>query len=94
MLFLIWETKESSLRNCWKFSLFGDYVNFEKLEAIARETQESPRNHQSQNSAALGITEDYKAQVSEDTEGRVTKIISQEISRTKSRILDALTKLD
>ena len=65
-----------------------------KLEARAEEIQESPRNHQSQNSAAPGFTEDFIAQVSEDTEGRVTKIISQEVSRTESRILGALTKLD
>ena len=36
-----------------------------KLAAMARETQEYSRNNQSQNSAALGITEDYIGQVSE-----------------------------
>ena len=61
---------------------------------MARETQENPRNHQSQNSAAPGITEDYIAQVSEEIEGRFTKKLSQEFSRTESRILGALSKLD
>ena len=61
---------------------------------MAGETEENPRNHQSQNSAAPGFTEDYTAQVSEKIEGRVTKKLSQEFSRTESRILGALSKLD
>ena len=61
---------------------------------MARETQEYPRNNQSQNSAAPGITEDYIAEVSEEIEGRVTKKLSQELSRTDSRVLGALSKLD
>ena len=61
---------------------------------MARETQEYPRNNQSQNLAAPGITEDYIAQVSEEIEGRVTKKLSQGFSRTESRILVALSNLD
>ena len=61
---------------------------------MARETQENSRNHQSQNSAAPGIIEDYIAQVSEEIEGKVTKKLSQELSKTKSRILGALSKID
>ena len=68
--------------------------NKRQLVAMTRETQEYPRNNQSENSAAPGITEDYIAQVSEEIEGRVTKKQSQEFSRTESRILDALSKLD
>ena len=68
--------------------------NKRKLAAIARESQEYPRNNQVQNSAAPGITEDYIAQVSEEIEGRVTKKLSQEFSRTESRILGALSNLD
>ena len=41
-----------------------------KLAAMAREIQEYPRNNQSQNSAAPGITEDYIPQVSEEIEGK------------------------
>ena len=66
----------------------------QNIAAMAREIQEYPRNNQSQNSAAPGITEDYIAQVSEKTEVRVTRTRSQEFSRTESRILDALLKLD
>ena len=66
----------------------------QKLAAMARETQEYPRNNQSQNSTAPGITGEYRAQVSEEIEGRVTKKLSQEFSRTESRILGALSTLD
>ena len=65
-----------------------------KIAAIARETQEYPRNNQSQNSAASGITEDYLAQVSKEIEGGVTEKLSQEFSRTESRFLGALSNLD
>ena len=64
--------------------------NKRKLATMARERQKNPRNHQLQNSAAPGITENYIAQVSED----ITKKLSQDFSKTESRILDALSKLD
>ena len=41
-----------------------------------------------------GITDGYITQVSKEIEGRVTKKLSQEFSRTESRILWALSKLD
>ena len=68
--------------------------NERKLAAASRETQEYLRNSQSQNTSALGITEEYVAQVSEEIDGRVTKKLSQKFSRTESRILGALSKLD
>ena len=40
------------------------------------------------------MTEQYIAHGSEEIEGRVTKKLSQEFSRTKSGILGALSKLD
>ena len=40
------------------------------------------------------MTEKYITQVSEEIEGRVTKNLSQQFSRTESRILGALSKLD
>ena len=61
---------------------------------MARETHERLTNNQSQNSAAPGSTEDYMAQVSEEIEGRLTKKLSQKLSRTDSRILSALSELD
>ena len=39
-----------------------------KLAAMARETQEYPRNNCSKNSAAPGVTEEYIAQVTEKIE--------------------------
>ena len=69
--------------------------NKRKLAAVTRETQEEhPRNGQSRNTSVPRINEEYITQVSEQIEGRVTKKLSQEFSRTKSRILGALSKLD
>ena len=69
--------------------------NKRKLAAVTRETQEeNPRNGQSRNTSVPRINEEYITQVSEEIEGRVTKKLSQEFSRTKSRILGALSKLD
>ena len=47
-----------------------------------------------QNSGASRSQEDYITQVSEKIEGRVTKMLSKEFSRTESRILGALARLD
>ena len=65
-----------------------------KLAAMARETDEFPKNNRSQKSPAPGITEECIAQVSEEVEGKVTEKLSQEVSRTESCILRALSKLD
>ena len=64
------------------------------MAAVARETQEEhPRNGQSRNMSVPRINEEYIPQVSEEIEDRVTKL-SLGFSRTKSRILGALSKLD
>ena len=69
--------------------------NKRKLVAVTRETQEeNPRNGQSRNTSVPRINEEYITQLSEEIEGRVTKKLSQEFSRTESRILGALSKLD
>ena len=47
-----------------------------------------------QNSNVPRSQEDYITQVSEEIEGRVTKRLSKEFSRTKNRILGALARLD
>ena len=47
-----------------------------------------------QNSNVPRSHEDYITQVSEEIEGRVTKKLSQEFSRTKNRLLGALWRLD
>ena len=64
------------------------------LEAVSRETLESTRNSRGPNTLDPEITQDYISQVSEEIKGRVTKKLSKEFSRTESRILGALSKLD
>ena len=61
--------------------------NKRKLAAVSRETPESTRNSRGQNTFDPDLTQDYKSQVSEEIEGRVTKKLSKEFSRTESRIL-------
>ena len=69
--------------------------NKRKLAAVTRKTQEEHlRNGQSRNTSVPRINEEYITQLSEEIEGRVTKKLSQEYSRTESRILGALSKLD
>ena len=68
--------------------------NKRKLAAVSRETPESTRNSRGQNTLDPDLTQDYISQVSEKIEGRVTKKLSEEFSRTESRILGALSKLD
>ena len=66
--------------------------NKRKLAAVTRETQEEhPKNDQPRNMSVPRINEDYITLVSEKIEGRVTKKLSPEFSRTKSRILGALS---
>ena len=64
------------------------------LAASSGETPENTRNGQSQNTIDLGMAQEYISQVSEEIEGRVTKKLSKELSRTESRILAALSEFD
>ena len=70
--------------------------NKRKLAALNGENcEENPRSNMAQNnSGAPGPQEDYITQVSEEIEGRVTKRLSKEFSRTENRILGALARLD
>ena len=68
--------------------------NKRKLAAVSRETPESTRKRRAQNTLDPDLTQDYISQVSEDFEGRVTKKLSKEFSRTESCILGALSRLD
>ena len=66
-----------------------------KLAALNKENcEEHPRSNLTQNSNVSRSQEDYITQVSEKIEGRVTKKLSQELSRTENRILGALARLD
>ena len=68
--------------------------NKRKLAAVSRETPEGSRSSKGQNVLDPELTQDYISQVSEEIEGRVTKKLSKEFSKTESRILGALSKLD
>ena len=68
--------------------------NKRKLAAVSRETPKSTRSGRTQNILDPELTQDYISQVSEEIEGKVTKKLSMEFSRTESRILGALSKLD
>ena len=69
--------------------------NKKKLAAINKEnSEEHLRTNLAQNSNNPRSQEDYITQVSEEIEGRVTKKLSKEFSRTENRILSALARLD
>ena len=65
--------------------------NKRKLAVLRKEIcQERRRSNLAENSNVLRPQEDYITQVSKEIEGKVTKKISREFSRTKSRILGTL----
>ena len=68
--------------------------NKRKLAAVSRETPEGSRGSRVQNVLDPELTQDYISQVSEEIEGRVTKKLSKEFSKTESHILGALSNLD
>ena len=68
--------------------------NKRKLAAVSRETPESTRSGKAPSVLDPELTQEYISQVSKEIEGRVTKKLSKEFSRTESRILGALSKLD
>ena len=69
--------------------------NKRKLAALSKEIcEEHPRSYLTQKSNAPRSQEDYITQGSVEIEGRVAKKLSQQLSRTESRILGALSRLD
>ena len=68
--------------------------NKRKLAAVSRETPEGSRSSRAQNVLDPELTQDYISQVSEEIEGRVTKKLFKEFSKTESCILGTLSKLD
>ena len=68
--------------------------NKRKLAAVSRETPEGSRSSRGQNTLDPELAQDCISQVSEEIEGRVTKKLSKKFSKTESRILGALSKLD
>ena len=70
-------------------------TNKRMLAAAAEEAQkEHHRNSQSQNTSGPRNDKDHITQIPDEIEGRVTKKLSHDFSRTESRILGALSKLD
>ena len=68
--------------------------NKRKLAAVARETPDGSRSSRAQNVLDTESAQENVSQVSEEIEGRVTKKLSKEFSKTESRVLGALSKLD
>ena len=68
--------------------------NKRKLATVSREKPEGSGSSRRQNVLDPQLIQDYISQVSEEIEGRVTKKLSKEFSKTKSRILGTLSKLD
>ena len=68
--------------------------NKRKIAVVSRKIPESTRNSRAQNTLDPELAQDYISQVSEEIEARVTKKLSKEFSRTESRFLGALSKLD
>ena len=73
-------------------------VNFQKQEEMAALIKENcvehTRRNFAENSAVPRSIEDYITQIFEEIEGRVLNRLSQKFSRTKNRILGALSRLD
>ena len=66
-----------------------------KLAAVVRKTQkEHLWDGLSRNTSVPTINQEHITQLSEEIEGKITIKLSQEFSRTESRILAALSKLD
>ena len=69
--------------------------NKRKLAALNKKNcKEHPKSNLTENSNIPRSQEDCITQVSEEIEGRVTKRLSKEFSRTENRILGALARLD
>ena len=94
--FLIRKQNKFSLHHWQDFSSrsMATLRNKRQLEAVSSEMPEGSRSSRAQNILDPEPTQDYISQISEEIEGRVTKKFSKEFSKTESRILGALSKLD
>ena len=68
--------------------------NKRTLAAVARETPEGTRNSRAQNTLDPELTQNYISQVSDEIEGRVSRKLSNEFSRTESGIFGTLSEPD
>ena len=70
-------------------------TNKQELAALNKEDhEENLRSTLAQNTIVPRSQEDYITQVSEEIEDRVTNKLSKEFSRTETRILGSLSRLD
>ena len=66
-----------------------------KLTGVKIENHEEfSTNNSSWDTKVARVNDDYMTQVQEEKEGRVTRNLSQECNRTKSRYLGALSKVN
>ena len=66
-----------------------------KLAALNKEShEEHPGSNRGRDTNVPRTREDYITQVSEKIESRLTKKLSQEFSKTESRIIGTLSQLD
>ena len=87
--------QSSSLLNIFFLKKMATVRNKRKLAAVSRKTKEEhPRSGQSRNISVPRVSKRSIIHVSEAIEGRVTKKLSQELGRTESCILDAVSKVD
>ena len=84
----------SSLLTEFFLSIMASLRKKRKLGAVSRETPESTTKSRSQNTLDPELAQEFISQVSEKIEGRVTRKLSKKFSRTESRILGVLSKLD
>ena len=84
-----------SLHNWQNFSIsiMATLRKKTKIATVSRETPKNTRSIQSQNTFDPKMAQKYISQVSEEIEGRITKKLSKEFSRTESCILGAMSKL-
>ena len=69
--------------------------NKKKVVALNNEScEEHPRRNLARNSNVPRSQEDYITEVTDEIEGRVTEQLSQDFSKTKNRILGALSRID
>ena len=93
-IFNIKNPKSPKLLRFSSFRTMATLRNKRKLAAVLRDTQESARKGQSQNTFVSGMNEGYITQMSEEIERRFSRNMSQEFSLTESCILGDLSKLD
>ena len=95
-IFVTKTKNQFNLHNWQSFSLriMATLRNKGNLTAVLRQAPKYTRNSESKNIFDPVMAEEYIAQVSEEIEGKVTRRLSKNFSRTESRNLGALSQVD